>query len=147
MALPPQVETAMLVDETGMTDLAVRFAAQVKPPYVLYLEGDLGAGKTTFARAFIRALGHQGSVKSPTYGLLEWYELGPVRVLHMDLYRIENPEEIEFLGITDLFDENTILIAEWPEKGAGELPPPDMTVKFSHSDDRRKLRFEPSPIA
>lgn len=137
----------MLVDEAGMTDLAVRLAAQVEPPYVLYLEGDLGAGKTTFARAFIRALGHRGSVKSPTYGLLEWYELGPVRVLHMDLYRIENPEEIEFLGIADLFDEKTILIAEWPEKGAGELPDPDLTVKFNHSGDRRELRLEPSPIA
>ena len=147
MAFPQEGETQVLVDEAGMDDIAVRLAAQVEPPYVLYLEGDLGAGKTTFARAFIRALGHKGSVKSPTYGLLEWYELGSVRVLHMDLYRIENPEEIEFLGIADLFDEKTILIAEWPEKGAGELPPADLVVKFRHAGDRRKLRFEASPAA
>lgn len=133
----------MRVDEVQMNVLAAELAKQVKPPFVIYLQGDLGAGKTTFARAFLRALGHQGAVKSPTYGLLEHYELGGLAVLHLDLYRIEEPGELEFLGIEDLFDQRTILIAEWPEKAAGALPNADLLVRLAHHESSRDIEFEP----
>ena len=92
-------------DEAAVARLAARFAEAVQPPLVLYLRGDLGAGKTTFARAYIHALGYQGYVKSPSYGLLETYEAGGFNILHLDLYRIEDPEELEYLALRDLFGE------------------------------------------
>lgn len=133
----------MRVDEQQMCALAAQFARQIETPSVLYLEGDLGAGKTTFVRALLRALGHEGAVKSPTYGLLEYYELPELSVLHLDLYRIEDPEELEFLGLADLMGENTLLIAEWPEKGAGALPPASQVIRFAHHGQQRELEFVP----
>lgn len=131
------------LDEAAMTDLARRLAPALKPPLVLYFEGDLGAGKTTFIRALVQALGHTGRVKSPTYGLLEHYPLDGLEVLHLDLYRIGDPDELEFLGITDLFGEHTILLVEWPERGRGALPPADAVLGFApgpgHSLDSRHL--------
>ena len=88
---------------------------------VVWLQGDLGAGKTLFARAFIHALGYEGYVKSPSYGLLETYRAGGLQILHLDLYRIEDPEELEFLAIRDLFDEATVLLVEWPDRGGNLL--------------------------
>lgn len=134
----------MRVDEQQMCALAGKFARDIQPPSVLYLEGDLGAGKTTFVRALLRALGHQGAVKSPTYGLLEYYELSGVSVLHLDLYRIEDPEELEYLGLQDLLGDDTLLIAEWPEKGAGFLPDASQVIRFKHAGAQRELEFSPS---
>ena len=105
--------------EKDLELFANKFASDIKVPLVIWLEGDLGAGKTAFARALIHALGYSGRVKSPTYGLLEHYQLPGRQVLHMDLYRIGDPGELEFLGIPDLLDENTILLIEWPERGEG----------------------------
>jgi tRNA threonylcarbamoyladenosine biosynthesis protein TsaE len=126
-------------DEAAVARLAAHFAAAVQPPLVLYLRGDLGAGKTTFARAYIHALGYEGYVKSPSYGLLETYETGGRKVLHLDLYRIEDPEELEFLALRDLFDEGTVLLIEWPERGAGHLPEPDLTLEFGEDDTGRYI--------
>lgn len=133
----------MRVDESQMCAVAAQLASQITTPFVLYLQGDLGAGKTTFARALLRALGHLGAVKSPTYGLLELYEIPELSVLHLDLYRIEDPEEIEYLGLDDLFNDDTLMIAEWPEKGAGALPPPDLAISFNHQGALRELEFTP----
>lgn len=105
---------------------------------MLYLRGDLGAGKTTFARAWIHALGYEGYVKSPSYGLLETYETASQQVLHLDLYRIEDPEELEFLALRDLFDGRTVLLIEWPERGMGHLPAPDIVLQFG---EHRSERF------
>ena len=99
-------------DEQDVNSFANKFSRYMPRPLVIWLEGDLGAGKTTFARALIHALGYEGRVKSPTYGLLEHYQLDSLQVLHMDLYRISDPGELEFLGVEDLLDDQTILLVE-----------------------------------
>ena len=104
--------------ESDLEKFAYSFAQVLRAPLVIWLEGDLGTGKTAFARALIHALGYEGKVKSPTYTLLEEYRPGSLQVLHMDLYRISDPGEIEFLGLADMLDEQTILLIEWPDKGA-----------------------------
>ena len=127
-------------DEAAVARLAAKFAAELQPPMVVYLVGDLGAGKTTFARAYIHALGFRGYVKSPSYGLLETYETGGQSVLHLDLYRIEDPEELEFLAIRDLYTEDSVLLVEWPDRGANFLPMPDLVLEFGETDESRFIR-------
>lgn len=125
--------------EQDLKDFANKFSYQIPLPLVIWLEGDLGAGKTTFARGLIQALGYQGRVKSPTYGLLEHYQLDSSKVLHMDLYRISDPGELEFLGVEDLLDERTILLIEWPDKGGSWLPDPDFILTFAYAGEGRDL--------
>ena len=127
--------------EQELERFAKDFARILSPPLVIWLEGDLGAGKTTFARGLIQALGYSGRVKSPTYGLLEYYQLENQQVLHMDLYRIGDPGELEFLGIGDLLDGRTTLLIEWPEKGEGWLPKPDFVLAFSYAGEGRTLHL------
>jgi tRNA threonylcarbamoyladenosine biosynthesis protein TsaE len=129
--------TRPVADEASVAVLAARFAHLITTPMVLFLQGDLGAGKTTFARAFIHALGFKGYVKSPSYGLLESYAVAGMTVLHLDLYRIEDPEELEYLAIRDLYNEESVLMVEWPDKGLGYLPPPDLELKFSEDGQTR----------
>lgn len=128
-------------DEQQLESFASKFAFEIRAPLVLWLEGDLGAGKTTFARALIQALGYKGRVKSPTYGLLEQYQLGSLQVLHLDLYRINDPGELEFLGLADLLDEQTILLIEWPGNGGQWLPEPDFIFNFSYAGRGRDLQW------
>jgi tRNA threonylcarbamoyladenosine biosynthesis protein TsaE len=106
---------------------------------VLHLSGDLGAGKTTLVRGFLAALGNTGRVKSPTYTLIETYELDHRTAHHLDLYRLKTPEEAEGLGLRDL--EGIVLI-EWPEKGAGHLPAADVVVRLSHLGEGRSAAIE-----
>lgn len=127
--------------EKDLEEFARRFAAQIRVPLVIWLEGDLGAGKTTFARALIHALGYKGRVKSPTYGLLEHYELESLQVLHLDLYRIGDPDELEFLGLSDLLDEQSILLIEWPDRGGHWLSEPDFKFEFSYAGEGRELHW------
>jgi len=144
------VEGAWLVevpDEAASAAVAARFAAAVRTPCVIWLEGDLGAGKTLFARAFIHALGYEGYVKSPSYGLLETYHAGGVKVLHLDLYRIEDPEELEYLAIRDLFENDTVLLVEWPDRGGSLLPAADLTLRFFERSDTRCIRCVPATAA
>ena len=126
-----------VVNEQAVADLAAEFAAKVKAPLVIYLQGDLGAGKTTFARAYIHALGFKGYVKSPSYGLLETYQAGGQDILHLDLYRIEDPEELEYLALRDLFTDNTVLMVEWPDRGENYLPEADLVLEFGEKDEIR----------
>jgi tRNA threonylcarbamoyladenosine biosynthesis protein TsaE len=130
-----------VADEAAVQRVASAFAHAVRPPTVLFLRGDLGAGKTTFARAYIHALGYEGYVKSPSYGLLETYQVSGQSVLHLDLYRIEDPEELEYLAIRDLFDDSTVLLVEWPDRGGSLLPPPDLVLDFGESDALRFIEF------
>jgi tRNA threonylcarbamoyladenosine biosynthesis protein TsaE len=120
---------------------ANKFASDLRVPLVIWLQGDLGAGKTAFARALIHSLGYKSRVKSPTYGLLELYQLASLQVVHMDLYRISDPGELEFLGLMDLLDEQTILLIEWPDKGGSWLPEADLIFMFSYADQGRELNW------
>ena len=127
--------------ESDLELFANNFAAVLQLPLVIWLEGDLGAGKTAFARAFIHALGYKGRVKSPTYGLLEQYQLTSIQVLHMDLYRISDPGELEFLGLEDMLDDQTVLLVEWPDRGESWLPNPDFIFSFSYAAEGRDLHW------
>lgn len=110
---------------------------------VVLLKGDLGTGKTTLVRGILRGLGHEGSVRSPTYTLIEPYELPAARVFHLDLYRLGDPQELEYLGLRDLGGEDALLLVEWPERGAGALPTPDLVIDLAHLIGGRRLVLAP----
>jgi tRNA threonylcarbamoyladenosine biosynthesis protein TsaE len=106
---------------------------------VITLSGDLGAGKSTFARGALRALGATGILKSPSYALLESYELPSVHVIHLDLYRLRDPEELENLGLSDFHRPGFLWLVEWPEQGGGRLPAADLGFVFSFANDTHRI--------
>ena len=129
-------------DEAAMLTLADKIAAQLMPGAVVFLQGDLGMGKTTLCRGMIQALGHAGHVKSPTYTLVEPYQLGGRRVFHFDLYRLGDPDELEYIGLRDYFDGGGICLVEWPERGAGMLPTPDLVISIAAAAEGRRVALE-----
>jgi tRNA threonylcarbamoyladenosine biosynthesis protein TsaE len=117
--------------------LGAQLATVISEGCIIYLQGELGTGKTTLVRGLLRTLGYEGVVRSPTYTLVEPYSLQDKQILHLDLYRLVDPEELEFIGLRDWLDGQTILLVEWPEHGGGVLPVADLQVELQHSGDGR----------
>ena len=125
-----QTKVFPLHDETKTELLGAVLSSVCPADTTIYLTGDLGAGKTTMTRGFVRSRGYKGVVKSPTYTLVEEYQTDGVYVYHFDLYRLNDPEELEMMGIRDYFSPSSVRIVEWPSKGEGILPEADLEVNL-----------------
>lgn len=131
-----------LEGELATQDLGAQVAKLCVPPLIIYLTGELGSGKTTFARGFIHSLGHTGTVKSPTFSLVESYSFECVTLYHFDLYRLQSPHELEYLGVRDVSAEgDSICLIEWPQRGGHALPKPDIVFIFEHQGDTRNVEY------
>lgn len=139
-------QSFILADETATIAMGKRIADIVKlnlhHGITVYLNGDLGAGKTTLTRGFVQGMGHVGNVKSPTYTLVEPYDLQDWQVYHFDLYRLADPEELEYMGIRDYFNARSCSFIEWPEKGQGMIAAADLVIDLAYHDTQRSLTMQ-----
>lgn len=138
--------TFELPDADATTALGGRFAASLTADgggWLVTLAGPLGAGKTTFVRGFLRALGYTGRVPSPTYTLVEPYAIDGRRVVHLDLYRLAHPDELEYLGFRDLLGESSIVLVEWPERAADALGGADFEIELRMHGPGRAAQIRP----
>ncbi|HUX30006.1 MAG TPA: tRNA (adenosine(37)-N6)-threonylcarbamoyltransferase complex ATPase subunit type 1 TsaE [Thiobacillus sp.] len=131
-----------LADEAATLAFGAQLARGLAAGMTFYLEGDLGAGKTTLVRGLLRALGYSGRVKSPTYTLAEIYSLPAFELYHFDLYRMHDPREWLDAGFRDISDGQAVSLIEWPEKAAGWLPPPDVIIRLAITDEARDIECE-----
>jgi tRNA threonylcarbamoyladenosine biosynthesis protein TsaE len=123
-------------------DVLLRPDQKLNSSINIYLSGDLGAGKTTLVRGFLRGLGFQGKVKSPSYSLVESYLFDDQSVYHFDFYRIHHPGELEFIGLQEYFDQAAICLVEWPEQALSLLPPADIFLRIEVQEHQRRMEFE-----
>lgn len=127
------------LSEADMSNFAAKLAKICEEGIVLFLQGQLGAGKTTFARGFLRGMGYEHKVKSPTYTLVESYTVGGFEVYHFDLYRLGNNKELEYIGLSEYFSPNSVCLVEWPEKGEGFLPQADLICHIDVIAEKRNI--------
>ncbi len=136
--------------ELASPDATTRLGGQLAPLLraggVVYLYGDLGSGKTSLARAVLEGLGYQGRVKSPTYTLVEAYELDVLTVYHMDLYRLSDPEELEYLGVREMIKQSVLSLIEWPDHGLGYITSPDLIINLEYSGKGRWVQLSGKTI-
>ena len=143
----PRVSTDFHLADSSVTEALGQALARALPAgtvplgAVVYLQGDLGAGKTTCVRGLLRTLGVTGLVRSPTYTLVETYDLAALTGVHVDLYRVQALAEVDELGLRDLVGPRCLLLVEWPDKGAGVLPPADLNLVLSYAADSRKAHL------
>ena len=130
--------SCFLQDEQATLELGQALSQWCPPQAVIFLRGELGAGKTTLVRGLLRGLGYTGPVKSPTFTLIEPYHLTSRTVFHFDLYRVADPEELEYMGARDYFREQAVCLIEWPERASGWLARPDLEVRLEYEADARR---------
>lgn len=135
----PREESVYLADEAATLEFGAALLPRLGASALVFLRGGLGAGKTTLVRGILRGLGHEGSVKSPTYTLLEPYEVRGRKIYHFDLYRIGDPGELEFIGMDELLDEQALKLVEWPERAGDLLPVPDLEICLDPEGEGRRV--------
>lgn len=140
------VREIALADAEATEALARSFTPILRDGGLVTLSGDLGTGKTTFVRALLHAMGHDGAVRSPTYAIIEPYRIGDLDVFHLDLYRIAEPDELEFLGLREWLRPDNLVLIEWPERAGDALPAGDLHVRLVHDGASRRA-FLSGPMA
>ena len=131
-----------LADENATSLLGAKLAVSLQPGSGIYLRGELGTGKTTLVRACLKALGYAGRVKSPTYTLVEPYELSRLSLYHFDFYRLQGAQEWLEAGFRDYFNDNSVCLVEWPEKAGTLLPSPDLEIRLKYANPGRSAEIE-----